>query len=885
MKKLLKKFAGFITVFALLLSFMPTVVFANDNITDLKLDGAAIILSQTSEGEKQYQVGDEDPITYTGTIRFGKDGSGESPIVVQSGEHDIIILSTSMDFATSKEALSPLEIKSGAIANVFMDEGCELRAGDGKAGIQVNEGATLNLTKYDEVNFGNFYVYGGLGGAGIGGGNDGNAGTINISDITLELIVGGAGAAAIGGGNGGDGGNITISGNTKLSKVQGGENGAGIGGGNGGDGGNITISGNTLLSKVQGGENGAGIGGGNGGDGGNITISGNTTLSKVQAGENGAGIGGGNGGDSGIINILNGTINTIADSHAIDDDYTNDDSVGVGGAGIGGGDGGDCNIITISGGKITAIGGAGSPGIGGGGGSVGGHGGTINILGGIVSAIGGNHNTIPATGIGAGGGKHTGDVTISGGYVTTTIAESAPAGYGIKSETFSTTYTKSDGTEVIGNAFIDTLSTKGVILSGEEIFIYDRSDRASWSGVIFEGDSGFIYGSPTISTEVQIQTGKTLTIEDDKTLTIGVDGTLKNFGTIINDGTLVGAGSLLGVGTFQTNVLKGEYITGVNSSYVYKGTDITVNSSINDPMFLGVPFDVIGWSDTIQKYDVGTWNTSSVDGVGSYRVIFTKVDQTAVTKEFTVVPASTATDITAFTIPNQVSPSIIDVNNHTIEITMPFGTDKTTLKPTITLSDGAAIDPTSGTAQDFTNAVSYTVMAEDSMTTQVWTVIVTNEPVEIINGTNQTVQQGRSFSVTSNDDFTNFIRLEITLQGQTAPIVLLSEPNTSNENASVVSGSIIATLNSTYTSTLPVGIHTVTIHSTGGSASTQFEITKTPTSAPTPSDPAISPLTGVYSKQTGDNSNTPLITALLLFSALCLTTLFLTRKNHSVKQK
>lgn len=53
---------------------------------------------------------------------------------------------------------------------------------------------------------------------------------------------------------------------------------------------------------------------------------------------------------------------------------------------------------------------------------------------------------------------------------------------------------------------------------------------------------------------------------------------------------------------------------------------------------------------------------------------------------------------------------------------MPNSTDRTSLAPEIVIT-GASISPASGTAQDFTNPVTYTVTAEDG-TTQAYTVYV-----------------------------------------------------------------------------------------------------------------------------------------------------------------
>ncbi len=93
----------------------------------------------------------------------------------------------------------------------------------------------------------------------------------------------------------------------------------------------------------------------------------------------------------------------------------------------------------------------------------------------------------------------------------------------------------------------------------------------------------------------------------------------------------------------------------------------------------------------------------------------------------TVTPKSTETDIEEFTVSQQVGSSVIDVDGHTVALTVPYGTSVTSLVPTIVLSSGASVVPGSGSAQNFTNTVDYTVTAEDGVTTQVWKVTVTAE--------------------------------------------------------------------------------------------------------------------------------------------------------------
>ncbi len=78
-----------------------------------------------------------------------------------------------------------------------------------------------------------------------------------------------------------------------------------------------------------------------------------------------------------------------------------------------------------------------------------------------------------------------------------------------------------------------------------------------------------------------------------------------------------------------------------------------------------------------------------------------------------------------FTIPS--GNTDINQTNHTIAVTMPAGTNVTSLTPSITVSDKASVSPASGAAQDFTNPVTYTVTAEDG-TQQTYIVTVTVLP-------------------------------------------------------------------------------------------------------------------------------------------------------------
>ena len=67
-----------------------------------------------------------------------------------------------------------------------------------------------------------------------------------------------------------------------------------------------------------------------------------------------------------------------------------------------------------------------------------------------------------------------------------------------------------------------------------------------------------------------------------------------------------------------------------------------------------------------------------------------------------------------FTSLNPVVVGLID--NTSMTLSVPYGTDVTALVPTITTSPKATVSPKSGVAQNFANTVTYTVTAEDGST-------------------------------------------------------------------------------------------------------------------------------------------------------------------------
>lgn len=86
---------------------------------------------------------------------------------------------------------------------------------------------------------------------------------------------------------------------------------------------------------------------------------------------------------------------------------------------------------------------------------------------------------------------------------------------------------------------------------------------------------------------------------------------------------------------------------------------------------------------------------------------------------------SSEAEILSFAFAEQTGPASINSPAASVTIEVAYGTNLTALDPTITVSNGASIDPASGVAQDFTNPVSYLVTAQDGITTKLWSVTVT----------------------------------------------------------------------------------------------------------------------------------------------------------------
>lgn len=97
--------------------------------------------------------------------------------------------------------------------------------------------------------------------------------------------------------------------------------------------------------------------------------------------------------------------------------------------------------------------------------------------------------------------------------------------------------------------------------------------------------------------------------------------------------------------------------------------------------------------------------------------------RTSAATDYTVLPLSAECKMTSFTLAGAAG--TINETAGTVAVTVPRGTDITSIAPTVAVSALATVSPASGVAQSFTNSVTYTVTAEDGATTKDYVVTVT----------------------------------------------------------------------------------------------------------------------------------------------------------------
>ena len=374
-------------------------------------------------------------------------------------------------------------------------------------------------------------------GAGIGGGNSLDCGSIYVEGGTL-FAYGGSGSAGIGGGGNAKCSDISISGGDITA--TGGADAPGIGSGGAGSCGRISIVGGRV--DCTGGENSAGIGCGGTASAAapascaEVYISGGTV--KSNGGSSGAGIGSGRWSDCGMITVVGGSVTASGSSTAA----------------IGAGTSGMCGCVLI-GPDITVVKATSSDGaglaIGKGSGSICR---LVSIDDSLFVSDSGNTRTLTSKIVNL--GKLTGDKTVEDGMIITGTL---------------------GGNYKVSIAAGATVTLRDITISGE-----DSSDYV-WAGLTCLGDATFILegvnnvtGFHSNCPGVFVPTGKTLWIRGEGTLRAFSNGWAAGIGAgyrqpscgniTIEGGTIVasggtgaaGIGSSFGSACGDISILGGE---------------------------------------------------------------------------------------------------------------------------------------------------------------------------------------------------------------------------------------------------------------------------------------------------------------------------------------
>ena len=346
-----KRILSIILLCCMVLTLLPTAVFAAGELPDVKLsvptafDKIVDLTEQNKElkikDSKTYLIkGSTDPNWYF-QYRIKIDGKNNTPHIFLDGVRlqapedgpaielyggasaCLYFIGRDSELIGAENFAALQKNKTEGYLRVLVQTGTKLTCEGGRYGAGIG-GSKVGIKKFSQghgmnLHFGSLAtdIYGGeilatsgVYGAGIGGGQGGVGEQIYVysGKLTVRSVSEGAG---IGGGQGGPGRFIYIKGGTVNAGSESG--GAGIGSGDQ-DGQNksedahhIEISGGTVEAWSN--YAGAGIGGGRGGSGYDISITGGVVRAQ---GYLGAGIGGGMNGNSGNILIKDTTLTALA---------------------------------------------------------------------------------------------------------------------------------------------------------------------------------------------------------------------------------------------------------------------------------------------------------------------------------------------------------------------------------------------------------------------------------------------------------------------------------------------------------------------------------------------------------------------------------------------
>ena len=140
----------------------------------------------------------------------------------------------------------------------------------------------------------------------------------------------------------------------------------------------------------------------------------------------------------------------------------------------------------------------------------------------------------------------TSTITVNNGSLTT----GGNGNVGIYYYWFDTSNAGTSSLTVSGNAVVDTRNSQ-IMAQNKETVVQVGAGSDGNGGIVFNGKSGTVYGDVTLREDLEIQSGETLTIGEDTSLTVPDGKTLTNNGTINVesggklDGTPTGTGTVI----------------------------------------------------------------------------------------------------------------------------------------------------------------------------------------------------------------------------------------------------------------------------------------------------------------------------------------------------
>lgn len=203
------------TILSLCSLLVPTSLHANGNnvANDYDLKDGSLTLTATSDCSE----GDPHVVTYT--------GGGENNIIIDSGEHYVMIKDVNID---AKENHSAIDVKKSATLHLILSGTNTLKNSGPHANIHVPETATLSISSENAIDTNTLHILNNASSfdsTAIGGSEKESAGTTIIHNGDIYIETGGTG---IGGGSmddasgtAGNGGKLSIEGGTLYIKTRG----------------------------------------------------------------------------------------------------------------------------------------------------------------------------------------------------------------------------------------------------------------------------------------------------------------------------------------------------------------------------------------------------------------------------------------------------------------------------------------------------------------------------------------------------------------------------------------------------------------------------------------------------------------------------------------